>query len=282
MRPIASPHHALRSRLGVGLSESRRIGVAGRSQLCIEIGARQLHPGAALVDQAADDGEARVLGPQLRPHAAHVIEHDRRGQAIPQRLGGDDLVAQHVDLHMPAEHRYAPRQGLNHVERGHRRHGIGLGETDAADARVVQGSQLRVRDVGANDRNAARIGPDLRNGIERHPIVGDIGRRRHDDIARGSDAPLQQPVLRDARIGLHARLRIARRKTHTVIDVVMAIAGIEGRFETRFFGAGRIRHLRLAIGLRDRRGRPCDDEAANNFPPVDVLDVHHHAAFAKP
>ena len=59
-----------------------------------------------------------------------MVEYDWRGQSSQKVLDLDDLVAEHVDLHMPAEIVDAVRQGLKHVDRG----GAGLNEIEADPA----------------------------------------------------------------------------------------------------------------------------------------------------
>jgi hypothetical protein len=51
---------------------------------------------------------------------AHVVEHERRGHAVPQRLVVDDLMGLHIDLQMPAKGVHAFRERLDHVEGGGR------------------------------------------------------------------------------------------------------------------------------------------------------------------
>ena len=114
VRPVAAPDQPLRRRRDVGLGERCRVRV-GRADLGIPVGARQLHPGAALVEQPEDHAIGRVLLARRLRDAAEVIEHDRRGQPVEEVPDLDDLVALHVDLDVPAERLDPLRQGLEHV-----------------------------------------------------------------------------------------------------------------------------------------------------------------------
>ena len=60
--------------------------------------------------------KAGSFTPAAQP--AEMIEHDGARQPLQQIGGGDDLVGAQMDLHMPAERLDAPRQRLDHVERG--------------------------------------------------------------------------------------------------------------------------------------------------------------------
>ena len=106
--------------------------------------------------------------------------------------------------------------------------------------------QLGVGDGRMNDRDAARRRPKLRDGIERHRVVGVIGRRRHHDGAAGSDSLLEQPIVGDARVRLHARLRPRRREARAVVDVHVAVAGVFRRNGFRLGGTGRVGDLHAA------------------------------------
>ena len=149
--------------------------------------------------------ERRIVDPVPARQPAEMIEHDGAGQPLQQIGRGDDLVGAQMDLHMPAERLDALRQRLDHVDRGGGGPRIELGEADAADAAVGHALELGVGDVGMNHGDAARLRPELRDGVERHLVVGDIGRRRHHDDPAGADALLEQPVVRDAGVRLHPR-----------------------------------------------------------------------------
>jgi hypothetical protein len=126
---------------------------------------------------------------------AKVIEHNWGRNAQQQILDPGDLLTLHVDLNMPAEIVYPFRQRLNHFYcRGA---GLDQIETDSTDAEVVQALELGVRNAGIDHRNAAGSRPNLRQGIKGDAIIGPIGRGRHDDISRRTEALLQQLVIAD-------------------------------------------------------------------------------------
>ena len=250
------PDHALGRRLGEGLGELRRVGVGRRADLGVHVGAGELHPGPALVDQPADDGVGRVRGAGVLRDAPHVVEHDRRRQAVEDVLDADDLVAEHVDLHVPAEVVDALRQRLEHVDR--RRAGLHQVEADAAHAEIVQALELGVGHARVDDGDAARRRPDLRHAVQRAGIVGAVGRGLHYDVARRADALLQEPVVVGLGVGrLQGRAR--RDREAAVVDVHVAVAGVLRRVQLRRLGAGRPRHL--VLGLRPRRRRGEDARA---------------------
>ena len=147
-----------------------------------------------------------------RRQPAEMIEHDRARQPQQHVRGGDDLIGAQMDLHVPAERLHAPRQRLDHVHRGRRGLRIELREADAADAAVRHALELGVGHGRMHHGDAARLRPELRDGVERHLVVGDIGRRRHHDDAARADALLEQPVVRHAGVRLHPRFRPRRRK----------------------------------------------------------------------
>ena len=74
MRPIARPHHPLRRGFNVGAGNRHRVGVAGRADLAVLIGAGQLDPGLAFVDELADRPEARIVERVGLCETAEVIE----------------------------------------------------------------------------------------------------------------------------------------------------------------------------------------------------------------
>jgi hypothetical protein len=70
MWPVARPYHPLWRTFNVSLSNRNRVGIAGWPDLAILIGAGQLDPGLALVDELADRLEAGLssaLGCARRP-----------------------------------------------------------------------------------------------------------------------------------------------------------------------------------------------------------------------
>src|SRR5438067_1146153 len=132
MRPIARPHHPLRRCLGVCLRELARIRIAWRADFRILVRAREFDPGPALVDQFANDSERGMIGACGLRNAAQVIKDNRRGKLVEQILDLDDLIAQHVDLHVPAERIDSFRERFEHLDGGGARlHEV---ESDSAQA----------------------------------------------------------------------------------------------------------------------------------------------------
>jgi hypothetical protein len=212
----------------------------------------------------------RMIDAGRQRRVREMIEHHRRGQAPQQRGHLVDHLALHVELHVPAEIGDALRQRLDHLGRDRARARVGEAEADAANAAGMKGLELGVGDRRGDDRDAARARRELRDRVERHPVVGRIVARLHDDDARRPDPLLQQPVFRDGGVG-RRRPRVRRhRKAHRVIDVHVAVGGVGRRLELGRLGAGRIRHL-LGVaspgvesrgGCRDCRHRGSLDERA--------------------
>ena len=210
----------------------------------------------------------------------HVIEHDLRRQALQQVGILDDLVAAHVDLHMPAEIGDALGQRLDHVDRHRRARRIEHREADAANARIGHRAKLAVGDGRVHHRDAARVGrPETLDRVGRHAVVGDVGRGRHDHGARRADARLQQLVLIDRSVALHARLRPRprRRKAVAVIDVHVAVAGVRRRLELGRFAAVRVWHR--VLRLRRRAGRQGRARACQKCPTSHAV---HRSCVASP
>ena len=63
----------------IGAGNRHRVGVAGRADLAVLIGAGQLDPGLAFVDELTDRLEARTVERVGLCETAEVIEHDRGG-----------------------------------------------------------------------------------------------------------------------------------------------------------------------------------------------------------
>ena len=89
----------------------------------------------------------------------------------------------------------------------------------------VGGLQLGIGHAGAQLHDAARIGPQPLDRIRRDAIVFDIGAGRYHDVARGSDALLQQAVFLQARIGLVGSSEWPRPEARGVIDMMVTVAG---------------------------------------------------------
>jgi hypothetical protein len=86
------PIPALGLRFDVCLRDPRDVGAARRAVHGVVVGNRQLHPRVALVEQPADDGVDRMTQPRRLRHVSHVVKHDCRRQAIPQRFVRHDLL----------------------------------------------------------------------------------------------------------------------------------------------------------------------------------------------
>ena len=144
--------------------------------------------------------ERRMVDALRRCQTAEMIEHDRARQPLQQIRGGDDLVGAQMNLHVPAERlrRASPAArscrcvvaavfGSNCVKR--------MPRTPPSAMRLSSASVT----VGCTTATPRACGAKLRDGVERHRVVGEIGGRRHHDDAARPDALLQQPVVRHAR-----------------------------------------------------------------------------------
>ena len=105
--------------------------------------------------------------------------------------------------------------------------GIAEAEADAANAAVVQPLQFGVGDSrDAGPRRRAHCGAELRDRVERDLVVGGVVARRDDDDARGADALLQQPVVRDRRVRGRDPVARRHRKARGIVDVHVAVGGV--------------------------------------------------------
>ena len=143
----------------------------------------------------------RVLDAGRQRRVGQVIEHQLRRQAAQQVGELDDLRALHVELQVPAEIRDAFRERLDHVDLDHRGGRVAQGEADAAHACGMERFQLGIRDRRVENGDASRVRTELRDRIDRHPVVDGVVARLDDDDARRSDALLQQAVMRHGGIG---------------------------------------------------------------------------------
>src|SRR5712691_10619028 len=91
VRPVAAPYDALGGALDIGLAHLVHIGISGWPDLGAVVGDRELHPGAALVDQPADDLVGGVRDACRLRDVPHVIEHHRGREPVPKVLRGGDL-----------------------------------------------------------------------------------------------------------------------------------------------------------------------------------------------
>ena len=252
MRPVARPHQALGRGLHIGLRHRRDVGVAGRTDLAVDIGGRELDPRSPLVDQPADHGENRIINAGRLPRMGEMIEHHRYRQPHQHILDRDDLLGGGADLHVPAEIVHAFRQRLQHGDRGGARrieH-----EAHAAHAETGEPLELGIGHAQVDHRDGACRGPERREGVERAAIVGAIGRGRHDHVAGGADPLLEQPIVLRARID-RMRPDTRRRREAAVVDVHMAIACVRRCLELGRLGAGRIWHRLRAARSKGEAGR---------------------------
>ena len=104
----------------------------------IHVGAGNLHPCTALVQQIEDDRVRLMPDTLFYRRFAHVIEYDLRRQLAQQiRMFGDFLI-RHVELHMPAILGDAFGERLYHVDGDHSGMRIANGEAYAAYAGIVE------------------------------------------------------------------------------------------------------------------------------------------------
>src|SRR6266700_2735648 len=103
MRPVAPPHQALRRRLDEGLRDPGRLRIRGRADLAVRIGARQLDPGAAAVDEPAEGAMRGVLDARGQRRVGEMVEHERRRQTPQDVRKLVNLLTIHVELDVPAE-----------------------------------------------------------------------------------------------------------------------------------------------------------------------------------
>ena len=196
MRPVAAPHHAFRRGLDVGLRDAAGLRIVRRT--AEHVGARQLHPGAAVVEHPADDAERRIAE-TFRQTAGR----DDRTRSCPAAAAAD------------RRRRRSGRRadGFARASRAAAR-GRASGSIMSSVVVAVFGSnwvkrmprtppsassrRLGVRDGRMHDRDAARLRAELRDRVERHRVVGGIGRRRHHHGPAGADPLLQQSVIGDA------------------------------------------------------------------------------------
>src|SRR5262245_66176321 len=110
MRPVAAPNQALRRRLDEGLRSLRGLRIRRWPDLAVRIGARELDPGAALVDQLAHDLVRGMLDPRRQRRMRQMIEHYRGWQPPPHTCHLGDQLSVYVELRVTAEIRHARRQ----------------------------------------------------------------------------------------------------------------------------------------------------------------------------
>ena len=128
-------------------------------------------------------------------HAPHVVEDHRRGKPH-QHVGIlQNLVASHMDLHVPAEFIDALGHRLDHVDPGHGRRWIEDGEAYAANPACLQTLELRIGHVRMENGNSTGVRGHLRYGIQRTAVVGDVIGGRNHHHAGCSEALLQQTVF---------------------------------------------------------------------------------------
>ena len=198
-----------------------------------------------------------------------MVEHDRRGQPLQKVRSLDDLLAQHMDLHVPAEIVDALRQGLEHVDC--RRAGLDEIEAYAAYAEAVQPLEFGVCDARIDHRNAARARAELRHRVQGAGIVRAVSRWRDDNVARRADTLLEKAIVVDRRIG-GPELGVRRDRKAAVINVHVRVAGVRRRLEFRRFRSRRPGHG-LSLSCRriqsarhdDRRSHGLEDASAGSM-----------------
>ena len=216
-----------------------------------------------------------MIGARRLRQTPEMIEHDRRRKPAPEIRGVGNLVAAHMDLHVPSKRVDPLRERLDHVNGGGGGRRIELGEADAADPALRQRLELGIRDGGMDDGNAARISAELGNSVQGHAVVGDIDRRRHDHDAGGPDPLLQQLIFFDSRVRLQARSRPQRRKALGIVDVHVAVAGVCRRLEHGPFAAGGIGDLlRPAFPRTDGCAQNRQRRAIEHRPPSNRTLMH--------
>jgi hypothetical protein len=206
---------------------------------------------------------------------SHVVEHELRRQA-PQQVGAfGDLGAVQVELQMPAEGGDAFRQRLDHVPADD---GVGAAcqrEAYSTYSGRVECFQLRVGDGRMDDRNASAVRSQLRQRVDRHPIIGRIVARGHDDDARRSSALLEEPIVLHRGIVRLGPARAMLRKAR-IVDVHVAVGGIGRGLYLGRLGAGRVRHRRLRTALAGLQRAVCGQcrSSGQKGPTTDGLLIH--------
>src|SRR6516225_5695670 len=121
--------------------------------------------------------------------AAEVIKYDYRWQALKQVGALDDLVGGHVYLDVPAKIVHSFGEWLNHFDCC----GTGLYQIKANTTKAVVGKalELRIGDAGINDGDAPRRGADLPQRVAGAAVVGAVGGRRDNHVARRTNPLLQ-------------------------------------------------------------------------------------------
>ena len=196
MRPVAAPHHALGRGRDIGARDGAGLRIVRRP--ADHVGARELHPGAPAVEHPPDDANAgssdavasagRDDRTRSCPAAAATGRRRRRSG---RRADGSAHASRAARRASPAARScrcvVAAVLGSNWVKRM---------------PRMPPSRKLCKLGVGhgrMHHRDAARLRAELRQRVERHRVVGDVGRRRHHDGPAGADALLEQPVFLDAR-----------------------------------------------------------------------------------
>src|SRR5581483_5029300 len=103
MRPVAAPDQSLGRRLDVCNRNGAGIGIVGGAQLARHVGAGQLDPGLAAIEQPANDLVGRTCQTVRLWYLREMVEHESPGQRRKQVRVVLDLLRTHVDLAVPAE-----------------------------------------------------------------------------------------------------------------------------------------------------------------------------------
>src|SRR5258708_18843206 len=113
MRPGAGPQRALRRLADERLGEGADIAIERRSVARLRfIRRRQLDEEPAAIDQPLQRFEGGMIDRHGIVEAADMVDDDRPGQALEDRLAVGELAAVELDLAMPAELLNAGRQRL--------------------------------------------------------------------------------------------------------------------------------------------------------------------------
>lgn len=108
------PDEAPRRGFDLGAGKRTRSAIGGRADLGRGVRRGELNPGLAFVDKAEHLSEQRVAGALWFGNRGDMVEHDPRRQILKQRDHGGKIAGPDIDLDMPAERFYAPRQGRDH------------------------------------------------------------------------------------------------------------------------------------------------------------------------
>src|SRR6185312_4201972 len=117
MRPVEAPDRSVARCFDEPARKGHRVGIrwalAGDT-----VGAADLDPDVAVVEQAQQCLEVRLIEAERGVDAAHVVDHHRRRRTMQRCRKLGDEIGFHVDLQMPAEAREALAKGDHVIDRG--------------------------------------------------------------------------------------------------------------------------------------------------------------------